>query len=125
MTASSANFAPAEQVAHLWDGCTDSLVACMAGAGNIASFWVEFDFGKNYNLTTAQLFGDADGNWVSQSWQLQYKLNATDPWITAFSNVNAFMDGWSTQSLSVTARYAHVEVFGSTVPATEARDLQI
>src|SRR6266850_1966719 len=126
MTRNSANFNPNNPVEHLWDGCLSGLASCTAGNTGIGSFWIEFDFGALQNLTSARLFGDADGTWWSYSWTLQYKSNATDAWSTAFSNVNALFDGWSTQSLSVTARYVRVEVFGN--PATrdtEARELEI
>jgi len=126
MTRNSANFDPNNAVGHLWDGCLSGSATCTAGGMGIGSFWIEFDFGGLQNLTSARLFGDADGTWWSYSWTLQYKSNATDAWSTAFSNVNALFDAWSTQSLSVTARYVRVEVFGN--PATrdtEARELEI
>ncbi len=74
----------------------------------------------------ARLFGDADGQWVSRSWMLQYKIHSGDSWKTAFSNVNAFFNDWSTQQLDVTARYVRVTVFGDPdIPATQARELEI
>ena len=84
---------------------------------------MNFDFGQNYDLTSARLFGDANGGWVSTSWQLQYKINTGDPWTTAFSDVNALLNDWVTEELEVTARYVRVEVFGN--PATHARELEI
>ena len=126
MTRNSANFYRANPVQHLWDRCWTTSASCTAGGMGIGSFWVEFDFGAVYNLTAARLFGDAKGTWWSKTWTLQYKLNAGDPWSTAFSNINAFFNNWSTQRLSVTARYVHVEVFGNPLTGdTEARELQI
>jgi len=126
MTRNSANFNPNNPVEHLWDGCLTGSASCTAGEMGIGSFWIEFDFGALKNLTSARLFGDADGSWWSSSWTLQYKSNAADPWSTAFSNVNAFFDDWSTQSLAVTARYVRVEVFGNpSTRDTEARELEI
>jgi hypothetical protein len=125
MTANSENFAADLSVDHLWDGCTNGTVACTTG-GNISSFWVEFDLGRDYDLTFARLFGDAEGTWVSKSWELRHKRNSGDPWSTAFSVADAMVNGWSVQALSVQARYVRVEVFGSaTVPATQARELEI
>jgi hypothetical protein len=112
-------------VTKLWDNCT-TVDICTTGAGNISSFWVEFDFGQSYTLTSARLFGDNDGNWVSSSWSLQYKQNATDPWTSAFTNTNALANDWFIQPLSVSARYARVTVNGNTAtPATQARELQL
>ena len=126
MTANSQNFAADHSVDHLWDGCTNATVACTAGASNISSFWVEFDLGRDYNLTFARLFGDAEGIWVSKNWELKHKRNWGDPWSTAFSGADAMISGWSAQALSVQARYVRVEVFGSaTVPAAQARELEI
>ncbi len=70
MRDNSQNFALDHPVVNLWDGCTDTTPQCTSGAGNIASFWVEFDFGQLYDLSQARLFGDVDGNWLSSSWSL-------------------------------------------------------
>jgi hypothetical protein len=59
---------------------------CTAGAGNISSFWIEFDLGRLHDLSSARLFGDAEGNWWSSTWTLRYKQNLGDPWSTAFEN---------------------------------------
>ena len=116
MTANSQNFAADFPVYRLWDGCLDGTSACSAGNSGVASsFWVEFDFGQNLNLSSARLFGDADDTWISSNWTLLYRENATDSWKPAFSAVNAFFNGGSTQSLAITARYVRVEVAGNTV----------
>jgi hypothetical protein len=126
MTANSQNFSADHSVNHLWDGCTEGTAACTTGAGNISSFWVEFDLGRDYDLTFARLFGDAEGAWISTSWALKHKRNSGDPWSTAFSGADATVSGWSVRALSVQARYLRVEVFGSTTnPATQARELEI
>jgi F5/8 type C domain-containing protein/fibronectin type III domain protein len=121
LISSSQNFAGDHPVEHLWDGCTEGTSLCSSGSGS--AFWVEFDLKQDYNLTSARLFGDADGDWVSTNWQLQYKRNAGDTWTTAFSNVTALFNGWSTQSLSGMARYVRVTVFGGA--ATQARELEL
>ncbi len=125
MTSNSDNFASNRQVENLWDGSTSTADdSCTSGNTGISSFWVEFDLGKEYDLTSARLFGDTTGTWISRTWQLQYKVNTTDSWTTAFSGINAFIDGWSNQSISVTARYVRVEVFSDT-GATQARELEL
>jgi F5/8 type C domain-containing protein/fibronectin type III domain protein len=126
MTANSQNFAADHSVDHLWDGCLDGTPACSAGNGSAPSFWVEFDLGQKFNLSSARLFGDTDGTWTSSSWTLQYRQNTADSWTTAFSGANAFLNGWSTQPLSIAGRYVRVEVAGNTAAsATQARELEI
>src|SRR5207249_6557520 len=126
MIRNSANFYKANPVQHLWNRSWTTSALSTAGGMGIGSFWMEFDFGALYNLTSARLFGDAKGTWWSKSWTLQYKLNPSDPWSTAFSGINAFFNNWSTQQLSTTARYVRVEVFGNPATGdTEARELQI
>lgn len=122
----SKNFAADHPVEHLWDGCLEGTPACSAGAGNIASFWIEFDLGKLHDLTSARLFGDASGEWWSTSWSLKYKQNLGDPWTTSFENTIAFFNDWSTRSVPVTARYVRVEVLGNQRKrATQARELEL
>ena len=122
----SNNFSPDHPPEHLWDGCLEGTPECTAGAGDIASFWIEFDLGKLHDLILARLFGDADQNWWSTRWSLEYKHNLGDPWSTAFKNVDALINGWSTQYLSIAARYVRVEVFGNQrTRATQARELDI
>lgn len=126
ITGHSNNFAPDHPMEHLWDGCLEGTSACTAGAGNVASFWIEFDLGKVHDLTSARLFGDRDGDWWSTSWTLQYKQNLADPWSTAFKNTDAFLNGWSTEHLNMPARYVRVEVFGNQgMRATQARELEL
>jgi F5/8 type C domain len=122
----SNNFASDHPVEHLWDGCLEGTPECTAGAGNIASFWIEFDLGKLHDLSSVRLFGDANGNWWSTTWTLEYKQNLGDPWSTAFKNVSAFLNDWSTQSLHIAARYVRVTVSGNqSQRATQARELEL
>jgi hypothetical protein len=126
MIANSQNFASDHPIEHLWDGCPDATPACSSGNMGVSSFWVEFDFGQQYSLSSARLLGDADGTWTSNSWTLKVRNNPTDSWQTAFLNINAFSNDWSTQSLTVAARFVRVEVAGSAVNnAIQARELEI
>ncbi len=126
MTANSNNFNPADPVEHLWDGCLTNDDACSSGTGTNDKTWIEFDFGNNYDLITARLFGDTVGNWYSRNWSLYYKTNSGDAWTTAFSEADAFVDDWVTQSLSIKARYARVEINGNpSYPAVQANELEI
>lgn len=126
----SANFEQQHPVANLWDGCLrvylDNKPVCTTGAGDIGSFWVNFDFGQDHQLSRARLYGDAGSNWHSSAWRLEYRVDPNDAWQTAFSNKNAFVDDWVSEPLSVTARYVRVTVYGNTTrPGTQARELEI
>ena len=130
LAATSQNFSSKHPVENLWDGCLQTYLggqpACTAGAANIDSFWLSFDFGQAYTLSQARLFGDAGGNWVSSSWTLEYRLNLGDPWTPAFSNKNAFTNNWVNEPLSVTARYVRVTIYGNpNGRGTQARELEL
>jgi hypothetical protein len=125
MVSDSGNFRSDHAVEHLWDGCLEGIPDCTSGAGDIDFFWIEFDFGHDYNLTEARLFGDTSGYWISRDWQFEYKLNSGDSWTIAFSGADAYMDEWSIQDLSgIRARYARVTV-NSDTGSTQARELEI
>jgi len=125
----SGNLRSDRPASKLWDGCYDEASftqECTAGNANISSFFVNFDFGQSYNLTKARLFGDADGVWVSNTWDLQTRNSTSDAWTTVFSGANAFMNDWSEKSISVTARYARVTVKGNPSGAgTQAREFEL
>lgn len=126
MRANSANFHPGNPLAGLVDGCTDGSALCSPGTGNSSMMWVEFDLGQSYALTSVRLFGDANNSWVSRTWNFLYRENAADSWKTAFIKENAFINGWSTKSLSAVARYVRVEVTGSVdLLSVQAREFQV
>jgi hypothetical protein len=110
-------------VSNLFDSDTTTEDGSTGNAG-ISSFWVEFDFGSSYNLSSSHLFGDADGTWVCSTWTLEYKQNQTDSYATAFTNAPCNQNQWFIQSLTQTARYVKVTV-NSTTGNTQARELQI
>ena len=124
MSANSGNFASDHPVEHLWDGCLEVIPACTSGAGDISSFWVEFDLGEVHDLNSIRLFGDTAGMWVSKTWQLQHKESQDDPWITAFSGEDAFFSDWIEKDLDIQARFVRVEV-NSNTGATQARELEL
>jgi hypothetical protein len=111
---------------NLWDG---DVITDEGSTGNtgISSFWVEFDFGSLHDLTKARLFGDADGNWICQTWTIQHKQNQSDSYATVFANSPCNGNQWFEQPLNGSkARFVRVTIFGNpTIPATQARELQI
>lgn len=126
LTANSNNFDPDFGIDNLFDTCLDdtSGSGCTTGAGTSASFWAEFDIGDLYDFTDARLYGDDFGNWVSNSWTLEYKQKSTDPWKAAFTNANAFGQQWFTQDLTgITARFVKLIVNGGT--GTQAAEFEL
>jgi len=125
--ADSGDFDSNHPVEHLWDGCIEGTRECMSGAGDILSFWVEFDFRQDFDLTHARLFGDAAGKWWSESWTLQHKRLMGNPWVTAFANADALVNDWVTQDMrGIRARFVRVTVFGNQgLARTQARELEI
>ena len=132
LVAHSNNFSDGYAPAKLWDGCYEGALynsnTCTTGGRDISSFWLEFDFKNLYTMSKVRLYGDTEGTWVSKTWKVSYKKNATDKWTTAFPTENAFFNKWITRPLNITARYVRVDVFGSkTYPPgrTQARELEI
>jgi hypothetical protein len=132
LVSTSNNFSNGYEPSKLWDRCYEGALynsnTCTTGGRDIASFWLEFDFKKPYQISYARLYGDADGDWVSKSWTLKYKQTVSDSWATAFSNKNALFNDWSAENLNITARYIRVEVFGNksfNPGKTQARELEI
>ena len=133
LIANSNNFSDGYEALKLWDGCYDGVSynpnTCTSGGRDISSFWLEFDFGKLYDISQSRLYGDADGEWVSKTWVLKYKKDLSDAWTVAFSDKNVFVNGWLTESLNIKARYMRVEVLGDSINfspgRTQVRELEI
>jgi hypothetical protein len=110
----------------LWDGDTVTEDGSTGNSG-ISSFWVEFDLGKLHDLTKIRLFGDADGNWICQTWRFEYRQNQSDSYAVAFANNPCKGNQWFEQALTGTrARFVRMTVFGDPVIfASQARELDI
>ena len=130
LIASSGPLDPSFPVSYLYDGCTDTAQqGCSAtvfpGSESIFSFQVVHDFGALYDLTSARLFGDANGNWVSDTWTLEYS-DDNSSYSTAFSGENANTNDWVTESLTgITARYVRVTVANAAGGGAQARELEV
>jgi hypothetical protein len=123
--AASPNIDAGHPASHLVDGCITGTPACTTGGPNTGVFYVDFDLGRTYQLTQANLFGDADGQWISSWWLLQYRAGAADAWASAFPIQSAQRSGWVIDTLpGVSARYLRLWVVGA-VSGTEARELQV
>ena len=130
---SSNNFSTGYEALKLWDGCYEGASynsnTCTTGGRDISSFWLEFDFGKIYDISQARLYGDADGEWVSKTWTLKYKKDLSDIWTVVFSDKNAFINSWLTEALNIKARYIRMEVLGDNINFSpgrvQARELEI
>ncbi len=130
----SKNFSEGYGPEKLWDGCYEGDSYGTGGCTSLSRdgdpLWLEFDFGKPYDLYEVRLFGDADGSWVSQSWSASYKNEATAPWTRLFSGKNAQINGWTNQTMNITARYFRVEIRGRGVEGVssgraQAKELEI
>ena len=66
------------------------------GAGDI---WVEYDFGAEYVLSSARLFGDNGGSWNSQDWTLQAWDG--DSYVDVFTSVDCFGSQWFEEAIDV------------------------
>jgi hypothetical protein len=128
ITSHSNNFDPAHTPDNMTDGCLTDAAECSTGAGNIDSFWIEYDLGTLKSLTQTRLHGDAGGTWVSESWTLKHKQSSSDPWTTAFTNSPSLGNQWYTKPLNTNARYIRLEVNGNsqfTPGRTQAREFEL
>ena len=127
VTSHSNNFDPIGLPENLWDGCTDPVTGCLTGAGDISSFWLEFDLGRSHDIASTRIFGDDEDNWLCMNWSLYHKQTLQDSWTPSFEGINCLVSDWVAQDLAGTsARYIRVEVFGNpAIPATQARELEL
>jgi hypothetical protein len=100
----------------LWDGCTETGqdVYCTMGGAGITTANQNYDLGADYDITDADVFGDASGSWVCDTWSLKYKLLWGDSWTTEIDAQDCTSNDWVTNSVSFTARYLRTEFTAST-----------
>jgi len=91
-------------------------------ARNQDHIWIEYDFGVNYILSSARLYGDGAGGWNSQEWALQ--VHDGTNYVTVFTNSPCYGTQWYEQALSVTTSKAKVIVNGTT-NGTEVFEVEI
>lgn len=109
-------------VSNIWD---DS-VSSMSGSNTVSTVDFYFDLGALYDLSTARIYGDNVGNWVSTNWSIYYRSTASGAWSNAFLSQGCNGQQWYYQDLTgITARYIRVSVYGSDYPAVEVKELQL
>lgn len=122
----SNDFDPDHGVAHLFDGCVDVTPECTTGSQTTESFTVDFDLKAAHSLTSARLFGDNEGTWVSSSWSLAYRNSPSEAWTTVVSHAGALSASWSERTLNIQARYVRLTVYGrSGTHKVQAREFQL
>jgi hypothetical protein len=128
LRAHSSNFSDGYGPEKLWDGCYEGASydsnICTTGGRDTPSFWVEFDLAQPYVLARARLYGDADGDWVSETWSVRHKMDAGAPWEAVFANSSARENGWMEKTFTITARYLRLEVVGDAAGKTQAREFE-
>ncbi len=87
-------------VSRLWDGITSVGVNDSKATGNVEA-WVEFDFGREYEIEEAKLFQDHGGNRVT-SWKVMYWTG--DKWEDVFPYLNTTASGWQSKTFDKKAR---------------------
>jgi hypothetical protein len=127
MTGASDNIDQNNAVEHLWDRCMEKTPECTTGSRQSESIWIEFDFRNPHVLQYAQLYGDTEGAWQSQSWSIFHKLEQNEQWQPAFTDLDAQVNGWIKQDLTnLRTRYVRIEIFGTPGTNTvQARELEI
>ena len=89
---------------------------------------ITFDLGLIYSLSTARIFGNYIGTWISETWTLKYKTNSGDSWATAFENQDCSDTAWFQEDVSAAtqARYIQIIINGNTTThETQAEELEL
>ena len=122
----SNNFDPASPVEGLWDGDISGEASGSPGAGDISSFWVEYDLGKPYRLSLIRFFGNASGDWVSKHYTVKTRKSVSDQWSTMIDRADCFTNQWLETRMDDSVRHIHLSVTGDTiVNATRARAFEV
>jgi len=117
LSADCGGFQAGKEVGYLHD---ENIATPTAKAAS--SIWVEYDFGAEYTITLAKLFGDSSGSWNSQAWTLQAWNGSS--YVDVFTNSSCFGLQWFEKTVNVTASKAKVTING-TASGTEVFELQI
>lgn len=114
-------------IEKLFDRCSKDQETCMSGTNTGSMMEVEMDFQKLHSVGSVKLFGDANGAWVSQSFDIEYKVLATDSYTVYAKAIPAFKNEWITQSTKgLKARYIRVRINGDVSKnAVQARELEV
>ncbi len=116
----SGNFTVGNPVSGLWDTITTT----PGTVSTSGSFWVEYDLGQLYDLSQSRFFGDADGTWVSDTYNLKVKSAAGDAYTSIITGADAFANQWFETSFTGTqARFVRLEVFGGS--GTQALEFEV
>ena len=106
LRADAGDFQDGKESKYLHDGNTATPSAKPA-----AYYFVVYDFGAEYTLSSASIFGDAGGNWYSTTWTLLY-WDGSD-YQLAFRTEECNGNQWFTEPVNVTTSKVKIRVNGS------------
>jgi hypothetical protein len=112
-------------LSKLFDNCTTS--SCSSGTDASELMEIQFDLKASYALDSVQLFGDADGNWVSANMDIYYKNASSESFVLHSSKVNTLTNSWVKVNMAgIKARYVMIRVRGASGKGSvQARELKI
>ena len=122
--ADSQNFTTSSPVTGLWDDDTSG------GAGTTAassdnSYWVEYDLGEIHDLSQVRLFGDAGGNWVSNTYSVGVRTASSGSYTDVITDANARANQWFETSLNTQAQFVKLTVVGDPGKGVQAYEFEV
>ncbi|TVR69462.1 MAG: T9SS C-terminal target domain-containing protein [Marinilabiliales bacterium] len=122
----SGNFDPGSPVEGLWDGDVSGDPSGSPGAGDTGSLWVEWDLGKHYRISLIRIFGEDEGDWISNHYTVKTRKETSEDWKTLIDKEDCFSSQWIETRLDDSARYLRLEVTGDTIAeATRVRAFEV
>lgn len=119
----SNTYDPCYAIENLWDGDTSVGSCGTSTGGTFAQIDHARDLGASYDITAANLWGDATNTWQCGDWAFYYKANVGDSWTQVFTGQDCTANDWDNHSISVTGRYVRFvineETTGNGVQAAE------
>lgn len=100
-------------IANLFDGCLEGTPDCSAGSETTDTLGVELDLGGAYALTEVRLFGDANGEMVTRSFDVEVKSEGAASYTKVVDAKSAFTNDWTSAAVTATARYVRVTIRGT------------
>ncbi len=122
----SGNFDPGSPPQGLWDGDVSGDPSNSPGAGDIGSFWAEWDLGKLFRVSLIRIFGEEEGEWISNHYTVKTRKETSEEWKTLIDKEDCYSSQWIETRLDDSARYLRLEVTGDTIAgATRVRAFEV
>ena len=120
----SGNFTTSSPVAGLWDDDTSGSTGTTAASSD-NSFTVEYDLGEIHDLSQVRLFGDAGGNWVSNTYSVGVRTASSGSYTDVITDANARANQWFETSLNTQARFVKLTVVGDPEQGVQAYEFEV